>query len=115
MAESNTIVEETLQGIQNVKAFTNETFESNRYREKTEQVARTGIKGGKYQAAVSFIVLGFFISMAAVVWRGAAMIADGKMEAGELFSFVIYSGFIGGNIAGMAGCLHKAAEDNRRS
>ena len=103
VAESNTIVEETLQGIQNVKAFTNEPFESNRYREKTEQVARTGIKGGKYQAAVSFIVLGFFISMAAVVWRGAAMIADGKMEAGELFSFVIYSGFIGGNIAGMAG------------
>jgi len=103
VAESNTIVEETLQGIQNVKAFTNEPFESNRYREKTEQVARTGIKGGKYQAAVSFIVLGFFVAMAAVVWRGAVMIADGKMEAGELFSFVIYSGFIGGNIAGMAG------------
>jgi ABC-type multidrug transport system fused ATPase/permease subunit len=31
------------------------------------------------------------------------MIASGQMEAGQLFSFVIYSGFIGGNIAGMAG------------
>jgi ABC-type multidrug transport system fused ATPase/permease subunit len=103
VAESNTIVEETLQGIQNVKAFTNEPFEINRYREKTEEVARAGIKGGKYQAAVSFIVLGFFISMAAVIWRGSAMIASGQMEAGQLFSFVIYSGFIGGNIAGMAG------------
>lgn len=103
VAESNTIVEETLQGIQNVKAFTNEAFESDRYRAKTEEVARMGIKGGKYQAAISFIVLGFFISMAAVIWRGAAMIANGQMEAGQLFSFVIYSGFIGGNIAGMAG------------
>jgi len=103
VAESNTIVEETLQGIQNVKAFTNETFESSRYRHKTEEVAKTGIKGGKYQAAVSFIVLGFFVSMAAVIWRGATMIASGQMEAGQLFSFVIYSGFIGGNIAGMAG------------
>lgn len=103
VAESNTIVEETLQGIQNVKAFTNEAFESNRYREKTEQVAKAGIKGGKYQAAISFIVLGFFISIAAVIWRGASMIATGQMEAGQLFSFVIYSGFIGGNIAGMAG------------
>ncbi len=103
VAESNTIVEETLQGIQNVKAFTNETFESDRYRAKTEEVARMGIKGGKYQAAISFIVLGFFISMAAVIWRGATMIANGQMEAGQLFSFVIYSGFIGGNIAGMAG------------
>jgi ABC-type multidrug transport system fused ATPase/permease subunit len=103
VAESNTIVEETLQGIQNVKAFTNETFESRRYREKTEQVARAGIRGGKYQASVSFIVLGFFVAMGAVIWRGAAMIASGQMEAGQLFSFVIYSGFIGGNIAGMAG------------
>lgn len=103
VAESNTIVEETLQGIQNVKAFTNEPFESTRYRQKTEEVAKTGIKGGKYQAAISFIVLGFFVSMAAVIWRGATMIAGGLMEAGQLFSFVIYSGFIGGNIAGMAG------------
>lgn len=103
VAESNTIVEETLQGIQNVKAFTNETFESNRYKAKTEQVANAGIKGGKYQAAASFIVLGFFVSIAAVIWRGASMIAMGQMEAGQLFSFVIYSGFIGGNIAGMAG------------
>jgi ABC-type multidrug transport system fused ATPase/permease subunit len=103
VAESNTIVEETLQGIQNVKAFTNESFESRRYREKTEQVAVAGIRGGKYQAAVSFIVLGFFVSIAAVIWRGASMIASGHMEAGQLFSFVIYSGFIGGNIAGMAG------------
>lgn len=102
VAESNTIVEETLQGIQNVKAFTNELFEINRYREKTDEVARAGIKGGKYQAASSFIVLGFFGAMAAVIWRGATLIANGQMEAGQLFSFVIYSGFIAGNIAGMA-------------
>jgi len=103
VAESNTIVEETLQGIHNVKAFTNELFEINRYREKTNEVADAGIKGGKYQAAVSFIVLGFFVSMGAVIWKGATLIAVGQMEAGQLFSFVIYSGFIAGNIAGMAG------------
>ena len=103
VAESNTIVEETLQGIQNVKAFTNEAFESGRYRQKTDEVAKTGIKGGKYQAAFSFIIFGFFLSMGAVIWRGATLIGTGKMEAGQLFSFVIYSGFIAGNIAGMAG------------
>jgi ABC-type multidrug transport system fused ATPase/permease subunit len=103
VAESNTIVEETLQGIQNVKAFTNELFEINRYREKTNEVAKAGIKGGKYQAAMSFIVLAFFIAMGAVIWRGATLIASGQMAAGQLFTFVIYSGFIAGNIAGMAG------------
>ena len=102
VAESNTIVEETLQGIQNVKAFTNELFEINRYRGKTNEVADAGIKGGKYQAALSFIVLAFFVAMGLVIWRGAILIAKGEMEAGQLFSFVIYSGFIAGNIAGMA-------------
>jgi ABC-type bacteriocin/lantibiotic exporter with double-glycine peptidase domain len=65
-------------------------------------VTRAGIKGVKYQAAVSFIVLGFFVAIGAVIWRGATFIAKGQMEAGQLFSFVIYSGFIAGNIAGMA-------------
>jgi ABC-type multidrug transport system fused ATPase/permease subunit len=103
IAESNTIVEETLQGIQNVKAFTNESYEIDRYREKTNDVAKTGIKGGKYQAIMSFIVFGFFLAMGLVIWRGAILISKGQMEAGQLFSFVIYSGFIAGNIAGMAG------------
>ncbi len=102
IAESNTIVEETLQGIQNVKAFTNELYETDRYREKTNDVAKTGIKGGKYQAIMSFIVFGLFLSMGLVIWRGAILISKGQMEAGQLFSFVIYSGFIAGNIAGMA-------------
>jgi ABC-type multidrug transport system fused ATPase/permease subunit len=103
IAESNTIVEETLQGIQNVKAFTNEPYEMDRYRQKTDDVAQAGIRGGKYQAIMSFIVFGFFVAMGLVIWRGAILISKGQMEAGQLFSFVIYSGFIAGNIAGMAG------------
>lgn len=102
IAESNTIVEETLQGIQNVKAFTNELFEINRYRDRTNEGAKAGIKGGKYQASLSFISLGFFIAMGLLIWRGSILISKGMMEAGQLFSFVIYSGFIAGNIAGMA-------------
>jgi ABC-type multidrug transport system fused ATPase/permease subunit len=103
VAESNTVVEETLQGIQNVKAFTNELFEMNRYRRITNEVALTGIKGGKYQAYTSFIVVSFFMAIGAVIWKGATLIAAHKLAAGELFSFVLYSGFIAGNIAGMAG------------
>jgi ABC-type multidrug transport system fused ATPase/permease subunit len=102
IADSNTIVEETLQGIQNVKAFTNEDFEMSRYRKITNDVALTGIKGGKYQAYTSFIVVSFFLSIGAVIWKGATLIAAHKLEAGELFSFVLYSAFIAGNIAGMA-------------
>lgn len=103
VAESNTIVEETLQGIQNVKAFVNEPFEINRYKSKTDEVAKTGIKGGRYRAYFSFIMLIFYAAMGLVIWRGAALISSGMLAPGQLLSFVIYSGFIAGNIAHMAG------------
>lgn len=99
VAASNTIVEETLQGILNVKAFANEFFEMKRYRQKTDAAARTGMKGGKYRGAFSsFIILGIFGALVAVIWRGAAM----GLPTGLLFSFVLYSAFIGASIAGLA-------------
>ena len=103
VAESNTIVEETLSGIFNVKAFANEFLEIFRYRDKTSQVAKTAMKGGKYRGAFSsFIILGLFGAIVAVIWRGTILIAQGDLAMGELFSFVIYSGFIGGSIGGFA-------------
>jgi ABC-type multidrug transport system fused ATPase/permease subunit len=103
VADSNTIVEETLQGIQSVKAFTNEFFEMGRYRAKTLDIAQTGIKNGKLRGAFSsFTILGLFGAMTAVIWRGSALLSAGELATGELFSFVIYSMFIGGTIGGMA-------------
>lgn len=103
VADSNVIVEETLQGIQSVKAFTNEFFEMLRYKEKTVAIAQTGIKNGKLRGAFSsFTILGLFGAMVAVIWKGAHLLATGELATGELFSFVIYSMFIGGTIGGMA-------------
>jgi len=103
VAKSNTIVEETLQGIQIVKTYTNEFLEMTRFRKRTEEIARIGMKGGKYRGAFSaFMIFGLFGAMVAVIWRGSAMMASGVIDAGELFSFVIYSGFVGGNIGGLA-------------
>jgi len=103
VADSNTIVEETLQGIQSVKAFTNEFFEMARYRGKTKDIARTGIKNGRLRGAFSsFVIMGIFGAMVAVIWKGSTLLAAGELETGELFSFVIYTVFIGGTIGGMA-------------
>ena len=103
VAESNTIVEETLQGIQSVKSYTNEYFEIARYQSKTEEIAQIGILSGKYKGAFSaFIVFGLFGALVAVIWKGSAMLANGELVAGDLFSFVIYSAFVGGTIGGLA-------------
>lgn len=104
VAESNTIVEETLQGIQIVKTYTNEYREMDRYRNRTNEIARIGMKGGKYRGAFSaFMILGLFGAMTAVIWKGSVMMSEGLIAAGDLFSFVIYSGFVGGTIGGLAG------------
>jgi ABC-type multidrug transport system fused ATPase/permease subunit len=106
IARSNTIVEETLQGIQSVKTYTNELLEMKRYKTKTTEIAAIGIKGGKYRGAFSaFMIFGLFGAMVAVIWKGSSMMAGGSIDAGELFSFVIYSGFIGGSVGGLANVL----------
>jgi ABC-type multidrug transport system fused ATPase/permease subunit len=103
IAESNTIVEETLQGIFNVKAFANEYFEIGRYKTATNSAAQTGVKAGSYQAAfVSFIILGLFGAMVAVIWKGVMLMETGDIKIGHLFSFIFYTIFIGGSIGGLA-------------
>jgi ABC-type multidrug transport system fused ATPase/permease subunit len=103
VAKSNTIVEETLQGIQIVKAYTNEFFEIERFSKRTREIATIGMKSGKYRGAFSaFMIFGLFGAMVAVIWRGSALMSSGVIDAGQLFSFVIYSGFVGGTIGGLA-------------
>ncbi len=103
VALSSTIMEETLQGISNVKAYANELYERTRYNAKTDDVAQIAIKGGYYRAAfASFIILGLFGAVVAVIWQGSLLIAKGELDTGQLFAFVLYSSFIGGSIGGMA-------------
>jgi len=103
VADSNTVVEETLQGIKSVKAYTNEAYEKKRYRAIINEVARIGIKGGIYRGAFSsFMIVGLLGAMVVVIWKGSMLLASGEINPGELFSFVLYSGFIGGTIGGLA-------------
>lgn len=104
MAESNTIVEETLQAIANVKAFANEPFEIMRYRKKTGEVVDVALKGAKWRASfVSFIFFALFGSIVGVIWYGVYLVNTGEgMTSGDLFKFVLYTVFIAGSISGMA-------------
>lgn len=103
VAESNTIVEETMQGIQTVKAFVNEWFEFNRYKKITNQVARTAIKGGIYRGSFSsFIIIGIFGAIVAVIWFAVGMIHNGELHQDQLSEFLLYAVFIGGSVGGLA-------------
>ncbi len=103
VAESQVIVEETLQGISNVKAFANEAYESARYAAKIGEIVRIAIRGGQYRGYfASFIIFCLFGSIVAVVWYGVSLSIAGEMSVGQLISFVLYSTFVGASFGGVA-------------
>lgn len=103
VAESNTIIEETLQGITNVKAFANEFFENVRYQKSTEEIVKNGILGGKYRGGfASFIIFCLFGAIVAVIWYGVNLASKGQLLIGDLISFILYSAFVGASFGGIA-------------
>ena len=99
MAESNTIVEETLLGIANVKAFVNESFEATRYSNTIRDVANIAIKGAKFRGMfVSFIVLCVFGGVLGVVGYGCVLVSQHEITFGELLKFSLYAMFLGSSL-----------------
>ncbi|WP_026956165.1 ABC transporter ATP-binding protein [Algoriphagus vanfongensis] len=102
LASANVIVEETLQSISTVKSFVGERFESDRYAAGLNRVVSIALKTAKYRGAfISFIIFALFGGIVAVMWYGASLVASGAMSIGDLVSFVLYTTFIGGSIAGL--------------
>lgn len=102
LADANVIVEESLQSITVVKAFTNESYETGRYSNALMDVVRVAIRTARYRGLfISFIIFALFGGIVAVGWYGASLVQSNEITVGELFSFVIYTSFIGGSIAGL--------------
>ena len=102
LADANIIVEESLQSISVVKSFTNERFETSRYGNALGEVVKIAIRTARYRGLfISFIIFALFGGIVAVGWYGASLVQTGETTIGELFSFVIYTSFIGGSIAGL--------------
>lgn len=103
VAESQVIVEETLQGISIVKAFANEWYEITRYKSKIKEIVSIAIKGGQYRGYfASFIIFCLFGAIVAVVWYGVILSIEGQMSVGQLITFVLYSTFVGASFGGIA-------------
>jgi len=102
LAKTNVIVEETLQSVAVVKAFTNEMFEVMRYRKSLTDVVTTALRTATYRGIfISFTIFTLFGGIVAVSWYGARLVQAGEVTVGDLFSFVLYTGFIGASIAGL--------------
>lgn len=103
VAESQVVVEETMQGISIVKAFANEWYEIERYTTKIREVVKVAIKGGQLRGYfASFIIVCLFGTIVAVVWYGVQLSIAGEITVGELFTFILYSSYVGASSGGIA-------------
>jgi ATP-binding cassette subfamily B protein len=103
MAEAGTVLDESLQGIANVKAFGNERFELDRYAGHLNGFLKIILRTAYLRASmVSFIIFGIFGSIVLVFWHGAHLVQSGHLSFGQLTSFILYTTFIGGSVASFA-------------
>lgn len=111
-ADSNTILEEALTGIMNVKSFTNELLERARYGSAANNIRDLAIRNAVYRGAfVSFIIFCLFGSIVVVIWQGVLLMNDGTLDQADFISFIMYTLFIGasiGSLPDMYGRIQKA-------
>jgi ATP-binding cassette subfamily B protein len=97
LADTATIVEETLQGILNVKAFSNEGYELNRYHDGLGLFLTTTLRGARLRATfIAFIVFALFGFIVLVLWSGARLLQQGEITFGQLTRFGLYTAFVAG-------------------
>jgi len=102
LAQTNVVVEETMQSIQTVKAYTNEWFELQRYVKNLNEAVRVSLRAAHMRGLfASFIILVMFGALFFIMWKAAQMVQAGDLPKGGLVDFVVFTGIIGGAIASL--------------
>lgn len=99
----NQIIQESLANIRVVKSFVRDDFEIKKLREQNFTMFKLIDKAG---GAISYIFpianMIMFGSMISIVWFGGNEIISGKIQVGELMSFIMYSMMLLGVFIGIS-------------
>ncbi len=103
MADSQAVLDESMQNITTVKAFGNEWYEIKRFRENLSEVVRFGIRGGLFRAMFSsFIILVVFGAIIGIIFLGFLEVQKGNLSLGSLISFITYSAMVGASMGSLS-------------
>jgi ATP-binding cassette subfamily B protein len=121
LADTSGLVDETLNAIQTVQAFTLEQLQGERYREAVEHSFAAAIRRSRARAWLTAVGTTLvFGGITYVLWLGAHAVLAGRMTAGQLGQFLLYAGMVGtsaasltemwGEIQRAAGAMERLAE-----
>lgn len=100
-ANSTVIVEESLSGISNVKAFTNEALALFNYGKSIDEIKRLNIKSGVWRGLfVSFIVFCLFGAIVFIIWQGLLMTQGPNPALSDkgFYSFIMMTVMMGASV-----------------
>ncbi|HWW19320.1 MAG TPA: ABC transporter transmembrane domain-containing protein, partial [Steroidobacteraceae bacterium] len=96
IADTSSLVDETLNAIQTVQAFTLEELQSRRYDAAVENSFKAAIRRSKVRAVLTaFGTALVFIGIALVLWMGARQVLTGQVSWGQLSQFFLYALYVG--------------------
>jgi ABC-type multidrug transport system fused ATPase/permease subunit len=102
IAEANVIVGESLTGITNVKSFTNEAFEINKFGIKTSQIKKFGMQYGVYRGAFfAFVISCIFGAIFFMLYKMLELNAQGLISGEEFGRFMMLALFVSGSLGGL--------------
>lgn len=100
-ASSTVIIEESLTGISNVKAFTNELFVLAKYQKSLEEIKKLNIKSGLWRGVfASFIIFCLFGAIVFIIWQGLLMTQGPNPDLSQenFYSFIFYTIMMGASV-----------------
>lgn len=89
----NALLMDNLQGVRQIKSFSREMHEDERFAERTEALRRGALQVMKvwavYNPAMTYVAA---VGVVLVLWVGGRQVLNGQMQVGQLVEFVLYLG-----------------------
>jgi subfamily B ATP-binding cassette protein MsbA len=111
LADSTTVLEESLSGIRVIKSFGRQDFEQERFAVRVERTFATAMERIRLRAifipSITFLSLS---AVTAVLWFGGRQVLEGTISAGELVAFLFYMFMVAGPLGEFAGLYSQVRE-----
>jgi len=118
VADVGVYIDESLSNIRTVQAFTHESVDRARFRDRVERAFGVAIDRTRARAILSaLVILLVFGAISVVLWVGGHDVLAGRITAGELSAFVFYAVVVAGSVGALSevvGDLQRAAGATER-
>lgn len=104
LAQAANVVEETVSGVRIVQSFAREPYEIGRFSEKVDEVYQAAMRRAKIGAVLGPLI-GFmaFASITITLWFGGYQVVQGRLTAGDLVAYLVYTMLVATPVATLAG------------